>query len=654
MTMRKIILGLLALLAIGSTVGDAQQTLPPNVVVGRLGIGPGPSQAIPFATLNSVLSTPGLIVTNFGAVCDGTTDDTAAIQSAINALPNDGGIVLFPAKNCKITSTITIGNGTASAVSTKKGVVLKGLAQPGVTGSPFFNGYAAITGPKLTWAGGTGSSMISISGPLKGWGIQNLFLDCASVASMTGLNVSSAGYGDSSNLSIANCPGAGISSNANPLGGYSGAITNADSIRNNWTTIDVDVPAVVGAKGILLNGDPGGTSNTDYNTFTNVFIRLNGNANPNYGLYLGVSDSNVFNSLNISGGGANSVNIALDYSINSQFPNGNIIVGVDSNGTGTQWQNIGSPANQINNYALGISQANGGTFPSLQNLSVFASSEVVLAGTTSGRAAVVPQAVAGTPTLTLPTTTGTFQTALPAPLTANTTTGVAAWSGMTSNGILYAGSATTVATDRCTMDSNQSTSCTSATAFAPQGIFTNTTSDANSSSFIFNKNRSAGNTNSGDQIGSFIFRGFANTAQQNAALITATQTAASSGSNIPSAVRVTTSNAAGQLNQQLTFDQNAHLAITAQATAPSISAGCNGAGSSVGTGSSDYAGNITGQTAAATTCTITFGTAFGNTPSCVTSGDQSAILTQVRATGTLVVTFASTANYRFNWVCSGV
>ena len=40
--------------------------------------------------------------------------------------------------------------------------------------------------------------------------------------------------------------------------------------------------------------------------------------------------------------------------------------------------------------------------------------------------------------------------------------------------------------------------------------------------------------------------------------------------------------------------------------APTITGGCNGAGSSVATGSTNSSGTITGQTAAATGCTITF------------------------------------------------
>ena len=43
-------------------------------------------------------------VKNYGAAGDGTTDDTTAIQNAINAMPNTGGVVFLPPGTYKITS----------------------------------------------------------------------------------------------------------------------------------------------------------------------------------------------------------------------------------------------------------------------------------------------------------------------------------------------------------------------------------------------------------------------------------------------------------------------------------------------------------------------------------------------------------------------
>jgi len=94
-----------------------------------------------------------------------------------------------------------------------------------------------------------------------------------------------------------------------------------------------------------------------------------------------------------------------------------------------------------------------------------------------------------------------------------------------------------------------------------------------------------------------------------------------------------------------------HTNITSNAT-PSLTAGCNGAGSSVS--GSDSSGTVTGQTAAATTCTLTFATAYGTTPNCVVSGQNSPLTGAFTpSTATLVVNFASTANYKWSYVCFG-
>ena len=100
-------------------------------------------------------------------------------------------------------------------------------------------------------------------------------------------------------------------------------------------------------------------------------------------------------------------------------------------------------------------------------------------------------------------------------------------------------------------------------------------------------------------------------------------------------------------------DANGHISIGEIANAPTLTGGCNGAGSSIATNATDSAGTVTGQTAAATSCTLTFHTAYTNTPFCVVSGQTGAITSYTPATSTLTVNFASTAGFKWTWVCHG-
>lgn len=65
-------------------------------------------------TLQSALAGLGGIFFNvkdaaYGAVGDGTTDDTTAIQGAVTAAAVNGGVVYFPAGTYRVTTTITVG-----------------------------------------------------------------------------------------------------------------------------------------------------------------------------------------------------------------------------------------------------------------------------------------------------------------------------------------------------------------------------------------------------------------------------------------------------------------------------------------------------------------------------------------------------------------
>ncbi len=117
---------------------------------------------------------------------------------------------------------------------------------------------------------------------------------------------------------------------------------------------------------------------------------------------------------------------------------------------------------------------------------------------------------------------------------------------------------------------------------------------------------------------------------------------------------------ASQLNGTATAGGNAvfqgNISTNSQ-TAPTLTAGCNGAGVVQPVGQ-NFAGHFTTQTAAATTCTLTFSPAFANAPDCYFY-DASATITPVAfstgatATTSAVVDFASVAAKKIGYLCSG-
>ena len=94
------------------------------------------------STLNGNVYTQGpnprIDVSAYGAKCDGVTDDTTAIQNAINALPANGGVLSFPPTGpaagggCKITSLLTVTNlPNVRFVGTMGHFIFPGAVAPG-------------------------------------------------------------------------------------------------------------------------------------------------------------------------------------------------------------------------------------------------------------------------------------------------------------------------------------------------------------------------------------------------------------------------------------------------------------------------------------------------------------------------------------------
>jgi hypothetical protein len=223
----------------------------------------------------------------YGAVGDGTTDDTAAIQAAYNAVPATGGDVIFPPGTYLITTGLSF---------SKPGVRLIGLgggAGPNDLGSV----NASV---RLLWGGTAGGTMVTftaVSGAtnqaLHRVGLHNMMLDCNGSAGI-GLALRSVRWGTFENLYISECTNHGLDTNV---------VATLGEARDNHSNTFMNIVTRnffggVNGTGIFLSGDA--TANTCVNSFYNISVVFC----EGYGIHFWNADSNRFYGLRASKGGA--------------------------------------------------------------------------------------------------------------------------------------------------------------------------------------------------------------------------------------------------------------------------------------------------------------------------------------------------------------
>jgi hypothetical protein len=312
-------------------------------------------------TISSGGGTTSLTLANAATVAGTSTkvihDDTAALQTAIANLPANGGVVDLGTSAYPISSPLTIGNGTASSGSTTRGVLIKGDVP--ATGGIFWPAYQAggLVGAHLVWQGSPINRIITIAGPLQGWGVQNLDIDCNNIAQF-GMYVASGQFGDSANILFNECF-YGLYSTTYAVFGPN----NTDALHNYYRNITINPPWNGYSVGMYLTGG-NGTSDTDYNHIDNLMF---GAPEQNYeiGLIMGQSDSNVFTDVQ-TGGSVSAITFQYGSGVG---PSANIFFGIDPGANSSTFiNNSGSPSGQATNYFYGTLGANGGTCPTLANL----------------------------------------------------------------------------------------------------------------------------------------------------------------------------------------------------------------------------------------------------------------------------------------------
>lgn len=180
-------------------------------------------------TVDAKLKDGWVSVKDFGATGDGVTNDTTAINNAIAAVNTaGGGVVYFPPGTYATTTGITLGNGSASAPSTKDNRIrLVGASYGSTTGKI----NQQVNGSSRLLFAGTASltaNLLYFQGPMYGVGVENLTLDCDNKAGR-GLLVNHVTQGTFHRVSCRNYTEAGFyltTQSANPVGAAFGCADN--------------------------------------------------------------------------------------------------------------------------------------------------------------------------------------------------------------------------------------------------------------------------------------------------------------------------------------------------------------------------------------------------------------------------------------------
>jgi hypothetical protein len=278
-------------------------------------------------------------VKDFGAEGNGIADDTAAIQAAINSLPNKGGTIFIPSGVYKVTSTITVGNGTDSARSTKNSIELIGEGAPGYgPGESSGLRNTANNGTTLKWSGSAGGTVVAFNGSGDGFNYSKIEIDCNNTAGI-GLLLRSIRQSSFTDFAIRNFTSIGMSLEITQYGGiYEGKLNHGSG--NIFQNFLVNTYFVGETKGLSIKGKWDGlpapiTTHADWyrNTFISGLFQvanpITGSAGYSTSGYFEFCDSNTF--------------IEVDFTYQSDAPTSGTAYGITLNGS----NNSGYPQNNF-------------------------------------------------------------------------------------------------------------------------------------------------------------------------------------------------------------------------------------------------------------------------------------------------------------------
>lgn len=290
-------------------------------------------------------------VKDFGAMGDGTTDDTAAIQAAIDSL--DGpGTVFLPAGIYKISSTIILGDGAPNVNSTYHNVKLLGEGCTYMSTSMPGNDL----GTELQWFGAAGDSMLEVHGPIIDAGIEGLTVNGRDIAGY-GVRIFCSQQGTYRRICARSC-----SIVAFDVTQWPGQLGNKTT--NNIMCLFEDIyawtPFNAGATAFHIGGDPGNNLNdTNMCQFNNISLFR---APDGINLHIDFCDASSFRNVICWCNGASTTGhyIYLDGTVKTGFP-GNVVFEMVS---GTM-ESIGSIGHL---YVTGYGVGDGESLPDTLNV----------------------------------------------------------------------------------------------------------------------------------------------------------------------------------------------------------------------------------------------------------------------------------------------
>lgn len=219
---------------------------------------------------------PIVDVRDLGCKGDNVTNNASCLQSAINAVPLTGGIVIIPPGKYKYNATLNVGDGSGVTDSTRQNINIVGSG----------------LGTELIWTGGA-STMININGPMHSVSVTNVTLNANSLATKY-INIYATEYGNFEKNKYINLAASGIGITIEAGAGF-----NANSRHNSFSYSHMEATSS-GSSCYKIGMTPTNFNSGNFqNTFFNAYCTYANDTVNSIAIELGWADNNNFSHMEL-------------------------------------------------------------------------------------------------------------------------------------------------------------------------------------------------------------------------------------------------------------------------------------------------------------------------------------------------------------------